>query len=112
MALVSRYDEAASLGIPLVNFQSSHNVLLVPSYDSVLFAVMEKGGVPVTSGQLVVDLTIPEGAYAWPMTSYSWLILRKDVYRYSCSIKTAAVIILDSPVVSIHRSLIPMNGIV
>jgi hypothetical protein len=105
------------LGIPYASFKNSAGVVISPTADSVLFAVMEKGNTPIISTTTglpttLLDLTAPSGITAWPIVTYAYLILRTSAFRQTCALKTAAVIILDPPVVSTHRSLIPINGIV
>jgi uncharacterized membrane protein len=84
-------DEAAQAGIPYANFKNAAGTIIVPSADSVLFAVMEKGGNSLIAGSAttILDLTIPSGATAWPFTSYSYLAMRSTSYRQTCAIKTA-----------------------
>jgi hypothetical protein len=57
----NRLDEANTLGVPYANLKSSSGTILKPTSDSVLYAVMEKGGTPLPNGQLLVDLTVPSG---------------------------------------------------
>jgi uncharacterized membrane protein len=83
-------DEAAQAGIPYANFKNAAGTIIVPSADSVLFAVMEKGGnVANAASPTILDMTIPSGATAWPFTSYSYLAMRSTSYRQTCAIKTA-----------------------
>lgn len=85
-------DEAALLKLPYANLQNSLGRTLVPNSDSVLFAVMERGGIPLnkaTGG--LADLTGVTGPTAWPFTAYSYLILRTIGFRQACAIKSAMV---------------------
>jgi ABC-type phosphate transport system substrate-binding protein len=80
-------DAANDLGIPYVNFMGSNGVILDPTGDGILFAVIEKGGpgtfTPITN---LLDLTVPSNPYAWPLASYSWMVIRKLAFRQTCAI--------------------------
>lgn len=79
-------DEAALAGIPFANFKSSTGAIIVPNADSVLFAVMEKGGVPLVQGEsYLIDLTLPTGTTAWPMSHFSYVQMRTTAVRLTCS---------------------------
>jgi hypothetical protein len=81
-------DEANNQGITAVSFKQPDGTTLAPTSDSVLFAVMEKGGVKLDSSTgLSADLTGNYGTSAWPFTGYCYLILRRLAYRETCAIK-------------------------
>lgn len=81
-----KQDEANDLGLSYANFMSSSGDVIVPSSDSVLFAIMEKDAAISPTGGLM-DLTVPSAAAAWPLSSYAYLVLRTTAFRSTCTIK-------------------------
>jgi hypothetical protein len=64
------------------------DAIIKPNSDSVLFAVMEKGGVPIVPGVTqFVDLTAPSGATAWPLAGFGYLVVRSQEFRQTCANK-------------------------
>jgi hypothetical protein len=93
-------DEANNLGIPYASLKNpTTGAIITANADSVLFAVMEKGGTPLVQSVLsLLDMTAPTGPSAWPFACWSFLIVRTTTFRQTCAIKNAMVIILDSSV--------------
>jgi ABC-type phosphate transport system substrate-binding protein len=106
-------DELVQLGLPYASLTSYSGAVIAPNADSVLFAVMERGGVPLDKLGNLVDLTGVTGPYvllasssrppchhtllvyadrsSWPLTAYSYLVVRGAAFRSTCAIKTAMV---------------------
>jgi ABC-type phosphate transport system substrate-binding protein len=82
-------DQANDLGIPYASFYSKNGVTLEPTYDNVMFSVIEKGGPGSLTVDRLLDLTVPNGPYSWPMTAYAWMVVRKLAFRETCAINLA-----------------------
>jgi hypothetical protein len=68
--------------------------LVQASVESTLFAIMERGGQSITDAVADSEVTInmnTAGLLAWPMTRYSYLVLRTNTYRQTCRIRTETI---------------------
>lgn len=107
----SFFDHAASLGLNCAHMINSVGTTVEPSARTVQYSLEEFGAVPIAQARVLcmccthtrdtllfvlqdgtgISLLKPHAYAAWPITSLAYVILRTQLYRQTCTIKTAAV---------------------
>jgi phosphate transport system substrate-binding protein len=92
---LSGLEDANRLGIPWAGMVNRAGNVVYPSTESLSFSAMEKGGQPlsplVQQKAIAMDLSNPTGENAWPMSGFSYIVMRTNTYRSTCRVRTETV---------------------
>lgn len=83
------YEAAVSRGLQLVKVQNLAGRAVLPTPRAVGHALMELGG--NFDKRFTADLTGPKGTFAWPISGYTYLAMRKNTTIDACAHRTAVV---------------------